>query len=107
MQVPTEAVLTRDQWQEYKPESMLTAVHDGRIFVFYDTGAKKGGIIFALSGTTSGIIHIDVHDTAAYADGRREALFLVTEDGKLHQWDDRANPSPHTHWKNGGEEKNE
>src|SRR3546814_844896 len=34
MQVLTEAVLTRDQWQEYKPESMLTAVHDGRIFVF-------------------------------------------------------------------------
>src|SRR3546814_14281164 len=41
MQVLTEAVLTRDQWQEYKPESMLTAVHDGSIFVFFSSGVKK------------------------------------------------------------------
>ncbi|MAK54667.1 MAG: hypothetical protein CML17_02240 [Pusillimonas sp.] len=84
----TESILTRDQWQFYKPESMLAVVHDNRIFLFYDNGTDKGGIILEI--LSEGGIQMNltsVHATAAYADGRRDTLFLVVEDGKLHKWD--------------------
>jgi hypothetical protein len=85
LSVLTDQLMTRDEWQAYKPESMTTVTHDGRAFIFYDTGTVQGGLIFDPS--VGQIVLTDLYATAAYADERRDALFLVVETGKLHKWD--------------------
>lgn len=87
LRVLTVGLLTRDQWQAYKPESMMSVVHDGRLILFYDNGTARGGIVLEPSGDGMVMYTTSVYATAAYADERRDALFLVIEDGKLHKWD--------------------
>jgi len=92
MSVVTEGLMTRDEWQAYKPESMHAAAHDGRYFCWYDTGAKRGGLILNLGAGTLELVETDVYATAAYADGRRDELFIVQADGNLYKWDAGAQP---------------
>lgn len=92
LRVITERLLTRDQWQAYNPASMMSVTHDGRLFIFFDTGTKRGGLILETSPDGIGLIETDVFATAAYADERHDALFLVVEDGKVHKWDAGATP---------------
>ncbi|MDS1141705.1 hypothetical protein RE432_14785 [Pusillimonas sp. SM2304] len=91
LSVLTATIMTRDQWQAYKPDSMMAVTHDGRIFLFYDTGTSKGGIILeTVPGGGVQMFLTSIHATAAFADERRDALFLVVENGKLHKWDSHA-----------------
>ncbi|MFT0547868.1 hypothetical protein ACMHYO_16255 [Allopusillimonas ginsengisoli] len=87
LRVLTEGIMTRDEWQGYKPESMLAVAHDGRVWIFYDNGTRRGGLILEVAPDGVGLIETDIHATAAYADERRDALFLVVGPGKLHKWD--------------------
>lgn len=87
MVVATDSILTRDEWQAFKPESITAVVHDNRYFAFYDTGVARGALIFEFSPAGTIFVQTDVHATAAYADPRRDALFLVLADGQLHKWD--------------------
>ncbi|MNV19935.1 hypothetical protein D3C71_1108160 [compost metagenome] len=83
----TEEMLTRAQWQAYRPESMHTNVHDSRLFCWYDTGASRGGLIFDLTRGAMSMTRTDVYATASYSDGRRDELFLALPDGDVHKWD--------------------
>lgn len=81
---------TRDQWQAFKPESMHAAVHDNRYYVWYDTGTVKGGLIFEFGGggEIASLTRTDIYPTAAYADHRRDELFLaMPADNHLYKWD--------------------
>lgn len=82
----TEELLTRDQWQAYRPESMHANVHDSRLFCWYDTGAQRGGLIFDLTRGAMSMTRTDVYATASYSDGRRDELFLALPDGDVHKW---------------------
>lgn len=83
--VLTEAYFTRREWQALAPASMLCAVWDERVFVFYDNGTSRGGFILDGEGLTT----TDVHATAAYTDPVTGALFLAVGD-KIVKWDDGA-----------------
>lgn len=88
--VVSEGHFTRDQWQAFKPESMHAAVHDNRYYVWYDTGTVKGGLIFEFSaaGQLVNLVRTDLHVSAAYADHRRDNLFVaLAADGHLYKWD--------------------
>lgn len=81
---------TREQWQALKPESMHAVVHDNRYYVWYDTGTVKGGIIFefAENGAIAQLTRTDQYVTAAYADPRRDELFVtLPADNQLYKWD--------------------
>ena len=82
--VVTEGLISRAQWQAYKPASMHAAVHDNRYFCWYDTGAERGGLIFDLTRGAMSLTRTDVYATAAYSDGRRDELFLALADGNVH-----------------------
>ena len=90
--VVTEGLISRAQWQAYKPASMHAAVHDNRYFCWYDTGAERGGLIFDLTRGAMSLTRTDVYATAAYSDGRRDELFLALADGNVHKWDGGAAP---------------
>lgn len=83
----TEALLTREQWQAYRPESMHAAVHDNRYFCWYDTGAVRGGLIFDLTSGAMSLTRTDVYATASFSDGRRDELFLVLGGAAVHKWE--------------------
>ncbi|MCP2517399.1 hypothetical protein M5J07_20840 [Achromobacter mucicolens] len=88
----TEELLTRDQWQAYRPESMHANVHDNRLFCWFDTGSSRGGLIFDLTRGAMSMTSTDVYATASFADGRRDELFLALSDGDVHKWDGGALP---------------
>lgn len=88
----TEELLTREQWQAYRPESMHANVHDNRLFCWYDTGAARGGLIFDLTRGAMSMTRTDVYATASYSDGRRDELFLALPAGGVHKWGGGALP---------------
>lgn len=90
--VVTEELLTRAQWQAYRPASMHASVHDNRYFCWFDTGAERGGLIFDLTRGAMSLTRTDVYATASYSDGRRDELFLALADGGVHKWDGGAVP---------------
>jgi len=86
LSVATERVMTRAQWQAYRPESMHAAVHDNRYFCWYDTGSDQGCLILDVGDGGVTLTRSRQHATAAYADGRRDELFVALADGKVHKW---------------------
>jgi len=91
--VVTEQHFTREQWQALKPESMHAVVHDNRYYLWYDTGAQQGGLIFEFEagGAIRTLTRTDIYVSAAYADNRRDDLFVaLPADGNLYKWDEGA-----------------
>lgn len=72
--VITRDILSKEQWQAFKPESMLGVFFDGQYIVFYNTGSLVGSLIFDWSTKT--ITTCSLYATAAYVDPRRNELFL-------------------------------
>lgn len=90
--VVTEAFFTRDEWQDYRPETFKGALYADRYLAFYDDGVNQGTLIIDPSNLQFGLVRSDVHGTALYADPVARSLYMV-EDGTVKQWDaDRANP---------------
>lgn len=86
--VATHDVLTREQWQAYRPESMHAAVYEDRYYCWYDTGAERGCLIFEMSSQGVTLSRASVYVTATYADGRRDELFVAMgPDNNLYKWD--------------------
>jgi hypothetical protein len=73
--VLTESLMTRLEWQSYAPSSMLCAVWDDRIFMFYDNGTTQGCL--CLDGN-QGLVTSTVYATAAYNDPITGSLYLYT-----------------------------
>lgn len=71
--VITEALMTREEWDAYKPSSMMCALWDDRIFIFYDTGTVRGSLL--LDGK-QGLTESTVFATAAYNDLVNGKLYL-------------------------------
>lgn len=90
--VVTEELLTRAQWQAYRPASMHASVHDNRYFCWFDTSTERGGLILDLTRGAMSLTRTDVYATASYSDGRRDELFLALPDGNVHKWDGGAVP---------------
>ena len=82
--VLTETVMTRLEWQEYNPKSMMCAVWDDRIFIFYDTGAKRGCLAL---DNKQGLVESAVYATAAYNDLVTGNLYLAVDD-KIVKWNE-------------------
>lgn len=83
----TEKLLTREQWQAYRPESMHASVHDSKFYCWFDTGVERGGLIFDLTPGSMSLTRTDLYATATYTDERRDELFVALEDNSVHKWD--------------------
>lgn len=82
VQVLTEKLMTRLEWQTYNPSSMMCVVWDDRIFMFYDNGTTQGCI--TLDGK-QGLVETDVYATAAFTDPVTGSLYLVI-DNVIYKW---------------------
>lgn len=88
IRVATEGMLTRRQWQAYRPESMHGAVHDNRYYCWFDTGTERGALILEIESGGVTLTRSDIYVTATFADGRRDELFVaLPADNNLYKWD--------------------
>jgi hypothetical protein len=81
--VLTDQLFTRRDWMALNPASMMICVWDERIFMFYDNGVTKGGLIL---DQANGLTTTDIYATAAFTDPVTGSLFLAVDD-KIVKWD--------------------
>lgn len=73
----TESFLSREQWSEYKPESMHCHQINGKYIAFYNNGVTSGSLIFDFTGKQAPFTTSDDWFPAAYSDRFRDALFVA------------------------------
>lgn len=84
IQVITEPMITREQWQAYAPESMHACYHEGRYYAFYATDVEQGCLILDASGV--GVVTSPIYADTAYVDPAADTLYLLADDA-LTAWD--------------------
>lgn len=89
----TDTLMTRTQWQAYKPDSMHAYESDGRYVCFYDTGVVRAGLVFDF-GATPFFYGTSIHATAGFRDHARDTLYLCINGAdnarEVRKWDTGA-----------------
>lgn len=79
----TLALMTKEQWEALRPDTILGAFHDNRYFGFYDNGTKQGGFILRVD--TGELTWTNTYAKAAYVDPRTDSLYLVVNN-QIVKW---------------------
>ena len=77
LSVVTEAIISRDQWQDLNPSSMVGFLWEGYYLGFYASGSESKGFIFDPRGGKNSFVKLDFHATAGFNDLENDELFLV------------------------------
>lgn len=89
-QLLSDGLLTRKQWQQFKPESMHAYATDNDYVVFYDNGTDRKGLLFRF-GSEMSFSTLDFHATAGFRDRGRDALYLCVNatgsNREVRKWD--------------------
>lgn len=85
----TDKILSYEQWQAYKPDSITGTMYDGDYIGFYGTGTVQGGFVF--NPSTGDFNEIDTHATAVWHDPKTGKLYLVV-DGLVVEWNGGTAP---------------
>lgn len=75
----TEGIFEKRQWEAIKPTSIISAVHDGKLFFFYDTGTAASGYVLDMRANGFGLGRLSCHATAPYVDPLTDGLYLVLD----------------------------
>ena len=75
--VITEGLLSRDQWQELVPSTIVAFSWEGHYIGFYNDGSESKGFIFDPRGGKNSYVKLDFHATAGYNDLENDTLYLV------------------------------
>jgi hypothetical protein len=82
IQLVTQNILSRDQWQAYKPDSLQAYLYNGRWHGFYNTGSERGLLIFDFTGQGAYMTVSDLGSggaqpiTAGFQDASTDTLYL-------------------------------
>lgn len=77
LQLATENILTRDQWQELVPSTIVGFQWEGHYIGFYSDGTESKGFIFDPRGGKNSYVKLDFHATAGFNDLEEDELYLV------------------------------
>ena len=77
LQLATESILTRDQWQDLVPSSIVGFQWEGHYIGFYNDGTESKGFIFDPRGGKNSYVKLDFHATAGFNDLEEDELYLV------------------------------
>jgi hypothetical protein len=73
----TENLFTRDQWQLYKPTSIHAYEYNNQYVAFYDTGAKRGKLIFDFTGKQATFTDSADWASAGFSDKFTDQLYTI------------------------------
>lgn len=77
LQLATENILTRDQWQDLVPSTIVGFQWEGHYIGFYSDGTESKGFIFDPRGGKNSYVKLDFHATAGFNDLEEDELYLV------------------------------
>ena len=77
LKVVTEDILTRDQWQDLVPSTIVGFQWEGHYIGFYNDGTESKGFIFDPRGGKNSYVKLDFHATAGFNDLENDELYLV------------------------------
>lgn len=99
IQVVTQNLMSREQWQAYKPDSIHAYLYNGRWHGFYNTGSVRGLLIFDFTGQGAMMTVSDLGSggaqpiTAGFQDASTDKLYLV-QGSSIVRFDD-GTPLPY------------
>lgn len=73
----TEQTFSRDQWQEFNPETIIGFQWEGHYIGFYTNSSESKGFIFDPRGGKNSFVKLDFHATAGFNDLENDQLYLV------------------------------
>ena len=88
IQLITEQIFTRDQWQDYYPTNIDAYEYEGKYIAFtWDgtNGSSKKGFLFDPRGQKNAFVDLDFYATAGFNDREEDVLYLVI-DGTLKKF---------------------
>lgn len=77
VQMLTSKIISQDQWQAYKPESIHAYIHEGRYHAFYNTGSVSGEMVFTLDGSDAIMAVSSQTTTAGHVVPTADSLYIV------------------------------
>jgi hypothetical protein len=80
----TEGILSREEWQAYVPSSIKAWQYDGRYYASFDTGSRKGILVFDFADARPDFVEVDLAPwvvKAGYYDASRDGLYLCVQQG--------------------------
>jgi hypothetical protein len=77
LSVATESTLSRDQWQDLSPSSIVGFHWEGYYVGFYANGVESKGFIFDPRGGKNSYVKLDFYATAGFNDLENDELYLV------------------------------
>lgn len=81
----SQKVMSKEDWQAIKPESIHAHELDGRYYAYYDTGVVQGCLIFDF-GRVPYVIRLNQYCTAAYNDPIRDSMYTIVGQ-QVSKWD--------------------
>lgn len=80
----TAGLMTREDWQALKPETIQGCMYEGRYFGFFNDGSRKGFMLDPAN--PAGMYFLDFGVDALYVDDQQDSLFVL--DGtSVKKWD--------------------
>jgi len=77
LELITQSLFTRDQWQSFSPSSIVAFYWEGHYVGFYNDGSVQKGFIFDPRGGKNSFVDLDFYATAGFNDLENDELYLV------------------------------
>ena len=94
MDVITNGLFTRKEWQALNPSSIIGAQHDNRYYGFYDNGTKAG-FVFDPKNSQSPFVSINQYYSGLFNDLRNDALYGIYQ-GEIKKIEGSTTPLSYT-----------
>lgn len=95
VEILTKTIMTREQWQEYNPETLIAAQVEGRYIASYESGGTRKGFIY--DPQTQSFTDLTLAASAFCNDLLDDVLLMLNPDGKIYEWNqDTTTFKPYT-----------
>lgn len=99
VELVTREVMTRDQWQEYNPSTIVAAQTEGRYIATYVPlagGSRKGFLYDPRTQTFTDLALASGTYVAMYNDLLTDTLLILNSNGTISQWNRGTSYTPYT-----------
>lgn len=77
LELITQSLFTRDQWQAFSPSSIVAFHWEGHYVGFYNNGSVQKGFIFDPRGGKNSFVDLDFYASAGFNDLANDELYLI------------------------------
>lgn len=84
VEILTKSVMTREQWQAYKPSSIIAAQVEGRYIATYESSGTRKGFIY--DPQTQSFTDLTLSARAFTNDLLNDVLLMLDADGSIKEW---------------------